>query len=93
MTSYTLTKLSNNDLASIYGGQKIYCALDPQNNQTRYFVPDEIGIFMTYNMTVAINNSPLGWKVEFAPCTDLKNAEKLAWEEVARLNSNQASTN
>lgn len=82
MTSYTLTKLSKDDLADISGGQKIYCALDPENNQTRYFIPDEIGIFMTYNMTAAIENSPLKWKTKLKKCKDLEDAEKRAWRWV-----------
>ena len=92
MTRYTLTKLSNDDLASIYGGQKIYCAFDPENNKTRYFVTDSTGFFTTYNRTVAINNSPLGWEVKFANCTDLEDAERLAREEVERLHLPLASS-
>lgn len=85
------TRLTNDDLTSIYGGQKIYCALDQKNNQTCYFVPDGIGVFATYNKTVAVNNSPLGGAAEFAPCTNLEDAERLAWKEVDRLHSPLAS--
>ncbi len=78
-------RLSNDDLASIYGGQKIYCALDLENNQTRYFVPDEIGIFMTYNMTAAIENSPLKWGIKLKKCKNLEDAEKRAWKWVDKI--------
>lgn len=79
------TKLSNEDLSCISGGQKIYCALDPENNQTRYFVPDEIGIFMTYNMTAAIENSPLKWGTKLKKCKNLEDAEKRAWRLIDKI--------
>ncbi len=85
MTSYTLTKLSNDDLVSIYGGQKIYYALDPENNQTCYFVPDEIGVFMTYNETAAIENSPLKRGTIFKKCKNLEDAEKRAWRWIDKI--------
>lgn len=76
------TKLSNEDLSCISGGQNIYCAFDPENNKTRYFVPDKIGVFMTYNETAAIMNSPLQWNTQFEECKDLEDAEKRAWKWV-----------
>lgn len=75
-------RLSNDDLASIYGGQNIYCAFDPENNKTRYFVPDKIGVFMTYNSTAAIENTPPKWGTKFENCIDLSDAEKRAWKWV-----------
>ncbi len=85
MTSDTFTKLSDEDLTCISGGQKIYFALDPENNQTRYFVPDEIGVFMTYNRTAAIENTPLKWGTKFKNCTDLSEAEKRAWRWIDKI--------
>lgn len=85
MAKRTLSKLRGEDLSSIYGGQKIYCALDQENNQTCYFVPDEIGVFMTYNKTVAIENSPLKWGSAFKKCKDLEEAEKRAWRWIDKI--------
>ncbi len=85
MTSDTFTKLSDKDLTCIYGGQKIYCALDPENNQTRYFVPDEIGVFMTYNMSAAIENSPLKLATKLKKCKNLEDAEKRAWRWIDKI--------
>ena len=80
-----MAKLSSEDLLSVYGGQKIYCALDPENNQPRYFVPDEIGVFMTYNMTAAIENSPVKKEAKFKKCTNLTEAEKKAWKWIDKF--------
>lgn len=79
------TRLTDEDLSSVYGGQKIYYALDPENNQTCYFVPDEIGVFVTYNETAAIKNSPLKVGSKFKECKDLEDAEKRAWRWIDKF--------
>lgn len=80
------TRLTDEDLSSIYGGQDIFRAFDPTENKSRFFIADQTGIFTCDDEAVARRNSPtLNPAIE--NCTDLAEAERKASEKVDQLNS------
>lgn len=79
-------RLSNDDLASIYGGQNIFRAFDPTENKTLFFIADQTGIFTCDDEAVARRNSPtINPAIE--NCTDIADAERKASEKVEQLNA------